>query len=163
PEAAEGHTIGLLLRDEERKKVCAFVPTCGDLDPLLRARLAQADILLFDGTFWADRELLDLGISSRTAREMDHQPIGGPGGSLARLAENQNVSRRPIWPVLVDATPVILPKLGAVRVVTGLLYCGQLNALNASARTCSSVPPRRLNDFASERSTRRRPGPCTCE
>src|SRR5947207_15903407 len=83
--------------------------------------------------------------------------------SLARLAENQNVSRRPIWPVLVDATPVILPKLGAVRVVTGLLYCGQLNALNASARTCSSVPPRRLNDFANERSTRRRPGPCTCE
>ena len=28
------------------------------------------------------RELLDLGIGDRTAREMDHLPIGGAGGSL---------------------------------------------------------------------------------
>jgi len=86
PRAATGHTIGLLLRDRERKHLCAFVPGCGDLDPSLLARLAQADILLFDGTFWSDRELLDLGISTRTAREMDHLPVGGPDGSLERLA-----------------------------------------------------------------------------
>ena len=116
PEAAEGHTIGLLLRDEERKKVCAFVPTCGDLDPLLRARLAQADILLFDGTFWADRELLDLGISSRTAREMDHQPIGGPGGSLEQLA--MLPCRYRIYTHINNTNPVLLEESAERLAVT---------------------------------------------
>src|SRR5206468_1582965 len=40
----------------------------------------------------------------------------------------------PICPVLVDATPWILPKLGAVTFTMGLLYSRQLKALNASAR-----------------------------
>jgi pyrroloquinoline quinone biosynthesis protein B len=84
--AEEGHTVGLLLREERTGKACAFVPGCGDLDPALLQRLAQADALLFDGTFWADDELIALGISGQTAREMDHVPISGPGGSLEQLA-----------------------------------------------------------------------------
>jgi pyrroloquinoline quinone biosynthesis protein B len=86
PTASAGHTIGLMLRDPARGHACAFVPSCGELDAALLARLAEADVLLFDGTFWTDRELLDLGISTRTAREMDHLPVGGPGGSLEQLA-----------------------------------------------------------------------------
>jgi pyrroloquinoline quinone biosynthesis protein B len=75
-----------MLREEASRKACAFVPGCGDLGAALVARLAEADALLFDGTFWADDELIALGIGDRTAREMDHLPIGGPGGSLERLA-----------------------------------------------------------------------------
>jgi pyrroloquinoline quinone biosynthesis protein B len=41
--------------------------------------------VLFDGTFWLDDELIALGIGGRTAREMDHLPIAGPGGSLEQL------------------------------------------------------------------------------
>src|SRR5207302_2977020 len=55
-------------------------------------------------------------------------------GAPLTLSHSQNVSRTPICPVLVDATLVILPKLGCVTVRTGSLYCSQLNALNASAR-----------------------------
>jgi pyrroloquinoline quinone biosynthesis protein B len=75
-----------MLRDEASGKACAFVPGCGDLDAALLARLAEADALLFDGTFWADDELIALGIGDRTAREMDHLPIAGRGGSLEQLA-----------------------------------------------------------------------------
>ncbi len=75
-----------MLREEASGKVCAFVPGCGDLDAALLTRLAEADALLFDGTFWADDELIALGIGDRTAREMDHLPIAGRGGSLERLA-----------------------------------------------------------------------------
>jgi pyrroloquinoline quinone biosynthesis protein B len=106
PKAAEGHTIGLLLRDQARQQVCAFVPGCGNLDPSLLARLAQADILLFDGTFWTDRELLELGISSRTAREMDHLPIGGPGGSLEQLTALP--CRYRIYTHINNTNPVLL-------------------------------------------------------
>ena len=56
------------------------------VDAPLLERFAQADVLLFDGTFWADDELIALGIGDRTARQMDHLPISGPGGSLEQLA-----------------------------------------------------------------------------
>ena len=64
----------------------AYAPACGGLDDALLARLGRADLLLFDGTFWTDDELIALGIGERTARQMDHLPLSGPGGSLERLA-----------------------------------------------------------------------------
>jgi pyrroloquinoline quinone biosynthesis protein B len=81
-----GHTVGLLVRDQATGGVCAFVPGCGGLDQGLLDRLGGADLLLFDGTFWTDDELIALGIGERTAREMDHLPVSGPDGSLKRLA-----------------------------------------------------------------------------
>lgn len=81
-----GHTVGLMVQERTSGKVCAFVPGCGDLDAALVERLAEADALLFDGTFWADDELIALGIGNRTARELDHLPIAGSDGSLEQLA-----------------------------------------------------------------------------
>jgi pyrroloquinoline quinone biosynthesis protein B len=81
-----GHTIGLLVRDEATGGACAFVPGCGGLDETLLGVLGQAELVLFDGTFWTDDELIGLGIGERTAREMDHLPVSGPDGSLERLA-----------------------------------------------------------------------------
>ena len=62
------------------------MPACGELTPSLLERFARADVLLFDGTFWTDDELIALGIGDRTARQMDHLPISGRDGSLALLA-----------------------------------------------------------------------------
>ena len=42
--------------------------------------------LFFDGTFWSSDEMPALGIGMRHAEDMGHLPIGGPEGSLARLA-----------------------------------------------------------------------------
>ena len=81
-----GHTVGLIVRDQATGGACAFVPGCGDLDPSLLERLAAVDLVLFDGTFWTDDELIRLDIGDRTARQMDHLPVSGPGGSLERLA-----------------------------------------------------------------------------
>jgi pyrroloquinoline quinone biosynthesis protein B len=104
--AGDGHTVGLLLREQDGGTVCAFVPGCGDLTPSLLERLAQADILLFDGTFWQDDEPIALGISSRTAREMDHLPIAGPGGSLERLAALP--CRHRIYTHINNTNPILL-------------------------------------------------------
>ena len=81
----EGHTVGLTLREDATNRTCAFVPGCGGLSPALVDRLSKADVLLFDGTFWTDDEPVAVGISDRTAREMDHLPVGGAGGSLEQL------------------------------------------------------------------------------
>jgi pyrroloquinoline quinone biosynthesis protein B len=83
--AEQGHTVGLIIEDEDTGTTLAFVPGCGDLDDSLVRRLGDTDLVLFDGTFWTDDELVRLGISDRRAREMDHLPISGSGGSLERL------------------------------------------------------------------------------
>jgi pyrroloquinoline quinone biosynthesis protein B len=80
-----GHTVGLIVQDQRTGGACAFVPGSGNLDDEMLTRLAPADLVLFDGTFWTDDELIGLGIGERTAREMDHLPVSGPGGSLERL------------------------------------------------------------------------------
>jgi pyrroloquinoline quinone biosynthesis protein B len=85
-EELPGHTVGLLVRDDATGGVCAFVPGCGGLDRTLLDRLAGAELVLFDGTFWTDDELIALGIGQRTARAMDHLPVSGPDGSLEQLA-----------------------------------------------------------------------------
>jgi pyrroloquinoline quinone biosynthesis protein B len=82
----EGHTVGLIIEDESTGGTCAYVPGCGDLGQTLLEELGQTDLVLFDGTFWSDDELIALGVSDRRAREMDHMPVSGPQGSLAALA-----------------------------------------------------------------------------
>ncbi len=80
-----GHTVGVLVEDTRTGGVLAFVPGCGALDAALLDRLARAELLLFDGTFWTDEEMIALGLSERTARQMDHLPVSGADGSLERL------------------------------------------------------------------------------
>jgi pyrroloquinoline quinone biosynthesis protein B len=63
-----------------------YVPGLARLDDDVIARLAASDLVLVDGTFWHDDDLARLGISDRTARDMGHTPLAGPGGSLAVLA-----------------------------------------------------------------------------
>ena len=84
--AGPGHTSGFLILDEATGGSCAFVPGCGALSEPLLESWDGVDLLLFDGTFWSDGELIDLGISDRSARAMDHLPVSGADGSLRQLS-----------------------------------------------------------------------------
>jgi pyrroloquinoline quinone biosynthesis protein B len=103
-----GHTVGLMLRERTSGAVCAFVPGCGALDSALLSRLATANAVLFDGTFWDDRELIALGIGTRTARQLDHLPITGPGGSLELLAALPCEHR--IYTHINNTNPILLER-----------------------------------------------------
>lgn len=83
--SADGHTTGLLIRDAHGG-VCAYVPGCAEITPAVARRLQDASLVMFDGTFWTDDELIALGIGTRSAREMGHLPISGDGGSLEQLS-----------------------------------------------------------------------------
>jgi pyrroloquinoline quinone biosynthesis protein B len=41
-----------------------------------------SDLCLLDGTFWDENELISAGVGSKTAREIGHMPLSGPGGLL---------------------------------------------------------------------------------
>jgi pyrroloquinoline quinone biosynthesis protein B len=111
-----GHTVGFMLREEPSGHACAFVPGCGALDGALLNRLAEADALLFDGTFWTDDELIALGIGNRTARELDHLPIAGRGGSLEQLATLP--CRHRIYTHINNTNPMLLEDSPERAIVT---------------------------------------------
>lgn len=77
---------GFVFRDRASGGVVTYVPGLARLDDGVLARFAASDLVLVDGTFWRDDELARLGISARSARDMGHVPLSGPGGTLEALA-----------------------------------------------------------------------------
>jgi pyrroloquinoline quinone biosynthesis protein B len=77
---------GFVFRDRAGGGVTTYVPGLARLDDGVLSRLATSDLVLVDGTFWRDDELPRLGISARTASDMGHVPLSGPGGTLEALA-----------------------------------------------------------------------------
>jgi pyrroloquinoline quinone biosynthesis protein B len=74
---------GLIV--ESSGKRLAYLPAVGNIDDALIETLNGVDVLLFDGTFWSDDELIRVESSGATARQMGHIPVGGAGGSLAQM------------------------------------------------------------------------------
>jgi pyrroloquinoline quinone biosynthesis protein B len=110
-----GHTVGLTVRDAATGGALAFVPGCGALTPETVAHLADAALVLFDGTCWSDDELIALGVANVTATRLGHVPIAGPQGSLARLAELP--SRRTVYTHINNTNPILLEDSAERRAV----------------------------------------------
>jgi pyrroloquinoline quinone biosynthesis protein B len=82
----EGRVVGYRLTDQRSGRTLVYLPTVQELTAAVLSELHDCSCLLVDGTCWQDDELIRLGVAGRTAREMGHLPIGGPGGSLEQLA-----------------------------------------------------------------------------
>ena len=78
-------SLGLILEFPSDKRL-AYMPAVPEINDTLLREFESADVLLFDGTFWNDDELIRLQGSGQTARQMGHVPVSSPEGSLARLA-----------------------------------------------------------------------------
>jgi pyrroloquinoline quinone biosynthesis protein B len=92
-----------------------YVPGLARLDDGVIARLAVSDLVLVDGTFWYDDDLARRGISDRTARDMGHTPLAGPGGSLAVLTRLERP--RKVLVHINNTNPILLedsPERGQV-------------------------------------------------
>ena len=83
-ELASGESSSGLIVETTAGKRLAYLPAVPQItDPLL-SEIESSDVLLFDGTFWDDDELIRVQASGRTAREMGHVPVSE---SLAFLAQ----------------------------------------------------------------------------
>jgi pyrroloquinoline quinone biosynthesis protein B len=99
------HTVGLELRTDTR---CVYyIPGCAMLTDALAARLRGADALFFDGTLFADDEMIATGTGRKTGRRMGHMPVGGEGGSLDALASLD--IRRKIYVHINNTNPIWRP------------------------------------------------------
>lgn len=100
-----GDNIGLQLFDWNSGKTCFYAPGLGHVDPPVLAAMKRADVLLVDGTFWTDDEMITLGLSNKRAADMGHLPQFGPGGMLEVL--NDMPGRRKILTHINNSNPIL--------------------------------------------------------
>jgi len=78
-------TVGLVITSKEGHSL-GYFPVVGCITEELRKVFERVDLLLFDGTFWSEDELIALVGSGQRAQDMGHVPVGGEAGSLRQLA-----------------------------------------------------------------------------
>ena len=78
-------SLGLIVESPSGKRL-AYMPAVPEISDSLLKKFDSADVLLFDGTFWSNDELIQIQGSGQTARQMGHAPVSSADGSLSRLA-----------------------------------------------------------------------------
>jgi pyrroloquinoline quinone biosynthesis protein B len=81
----EGDNIGVRIADPQSGKVLFYAPGLGEIEPHLKPFLEDADVLMVDGTFWTDDEMIRLGLSKKHARDIGHLPQSGSEGMIEVL------------------------------------------------------------------------------
>ncbi len=78
-------SLGFILDsdDNDTGSRLAYMPAVPQIDDALLEQLDRCDVLLFDGTFWSDDELIRVQGSGQTALQMGHVPVES---TLVKLA-----------------------------------------------------------------------------
>jgi pyrroloquinoline quinone biosynthesis protein B len=97
--------VGVRVRESRTGRVLAYCSAAAAVTPAVRRALDGADAVFFDGTFWSSDELPALGLGVKRAEEMAHLPVGGPDGSLARLADVR--ARRRVYIHVNNTNPML--------------------------------------------------------
>lgn len=99
----EEMSLGLMIQGSSGKRL-AYLPAVPEISPDLLKQLRNADVILFDGTFWSDDELIQVRQTGPKAREIGHVPVSGPGGSLEALAK---LKGRKVYVHINNTNPVL--------------------------------------------------------
>jgi pyrroloquinoline quinone biosynthesis protein B len=102
-QADEGETVGIDIRANDRRLI--YIPGAAALNADIMARIARADVVLFDGTLFTDDEMIRTGTGAKMGLRMGHMPIDGEDGSLRALAE---VSARRIYTHINNTNPILI-------------------------------------------------------
>jgi pyrroloquinoline quinone biosynthesis protein B len=84
--AGEEATTGFLF--EQNGKKVFIAPSLPEWEKEFQTVVTCADVVLIDGTFWSDQELVQTGRSNKTAREIGHLPLSGTDGLLSRFPKD---------------------------------------------------------------------------
>jgi pyrroloquinoline quinone biosynthesis protein B len=101
--AESAANVGIELVSGDTRLV--FIPGAAAVTPALKARLEQADAILFDGTLFTDDEMLRTGTGSKTGRRMGHMPIDGADGTLAAL---DGLTARKVFVHINNTNPILI-------------------------------------------------------
>jgi pyrroloquinoline quinone biosynthesis protein B len=83
----EGDTVGLKVTEAASGRHFFYVPGCAKLDAALKARLAGALLLFFDGTLYTNDEMIVQGLMNKTGDRIGHMNMSGGNGTVAAFAD----------------------------------------------------------------------------
>ena len=86
----EEASLGVIVESRAGKRL-AYMPAVPEIDDALMTELDSADVLLFDGTFWSEDELIRVQGSGQTARQMGHVPVCECLERLAQLRRPRKI------------------------------------------------------------------------
>jgi pyrroloquinoline quinone biosynthesis protein B len=109
----DGDNIGLTITDSASGKKLFYAPGLGARNDAVFRRMCEADCVMVDGTFWSNNEMIELGVSSKAARDIGHLPQSGSGGMLDWLDELPKQVRRIL--IHINNTNPILDENSAQR------------------------------------------------
>ncbi|MDN5926360.1 MAG: pyrroloquinoline quinone biosynthesis protein PqqB [Hyphomicrobiales bacterium] len=111
-----GDTVGVRVTNDRDGGAAFYIPGCARIDNRLRTRLANAGCLLFDGTLYANDEMIRAGVGRKTGARMGHLSMSGGEGAIAGLADLA-IGRR-VFVHINNTNPVLdenSPEHAAVR------------------------------------------------
>ncbi|MGC2410970.1 MAG: pyrroloquinoline quinone biosynthesis protein PqqB [Methyloceanibacter sp.] len=83
----EGDTVGLKVTEAGSGRHFFYVPGCAKLDAAVKARLAGAPLLFFDGTLYINDEMIVQGLMNKTGDRIGHMNMSGGNGTVASFAD----------------------------------------------------------------------------
>ncbi len=83
-------SVGFIIESHAGSRL-AYMPAVPRLEDALLRQFDAADVLLFDGTFWSDDELIRVQASGQTARQMGHVPVESALGELAGVRRPRKI------------------------------------------------------------------------
>lgn len=98
-------SIALQFRDQSSNASALIAPAAGGLNDELQDAVKTSELVLFDGTFWKDDELLAFRPGARRACEMNHLPIADGSLDLLRLSP----ARRKLYVHINNTNPIFMP------------------------------------------------------
>ncbi len=103
-----GDNIGLMFTNSASGKRAFYAPGLGELEPHILDAMRKADLLLVDGTVWTDDEMIRLGITKKTGKDMGHLAQSGAGGMIEVL---DSIDRHGVQKVLIhinNTNPILI-------------------------------------------------------
>ena len=81
----EDASVGFVM--EQGEKRLFFAPSLSGSSAMWKSAAESANATFVDGTFWSDDELMRTGRTKKTAREIGHLPLTGPGGLVEQFPD----------------------------------------------------------------------------
>jgi pyrroloquinoline quinone biosynthesis protein B len=103
-----GDNIGLTFIDEHSGKRAFYAPGLGALEPHVLEAMNAADLLLVDGTLWTPDEMIELGLSKKTAADMGHLAQTGAGGMIDVLDSIERSGVRKVLIHINNTNPILV-------------------------------------------------------
>jgi pyrroloquinoline quinone biosynthesis protein B len=103
-----GDNIGVTFTDSASGKRAFYAPGLGVFEPHVMAAMRDADLLLIDGTCWTNDEMINLGLSKKTAADMGHLALTGPGGMIEVLDSIDRANVRKVLIHINNTNPILV-------------------------------------------------------